>query len=196
MLDILTAHVSHETGNGARMFNYNFGGIKGPSERGLVARYGTTEFFDGKKTSIRAGFRAYRNLDEGAIDYVKFMRARYGTAVAEAERGDVDGFSAALKRRGYYTAPQDAYAAAMRAHVRQGVKGAPAAHAGEQTVQVRKGGSYLYGNELAGEALALDAGEVLLPTAAQVARVIDSVNSLSARILAPLDDDEAGDNFG
>ena len=30
MLDILTAHVAHETGNGDQMFGYNFGGIKGP----------------------------------------------------------------------------------------------------------------------------------------------------------------------
>lgn len=190
MLDILTAHVSHETANGERMFNYNFGGIKGPSERGLVARYGTTEFFDGKKTSIRAGFRAYRSLNEGAVDYVKFMRAGYGKAVAEAERGDVDGFSAALKRRGYYTAPQDAYAAAMRAHVRQGAHGAPSWQQADRGLQVRKGGGFLYGHELARESLALDGGTAMLPTAVEVARVIDSVSALSSRIAAPIEDEE------
>jgi hypothetical protein len=190
MLDILTAHVSHETGNGERMFNYNFGGIKGPSERGLVARYGTTEFFNGHKTSIRAGFRAYRSLDEGAVDYVKFMRAGYGKAVSQAESGDVDGFSAALKSRGYYTAPQDAYAAAMRAHVRQGAHGAASSKQAEPGFQVRKGGGFLYGHELASESLALDGGTAMLPTAVEVARVIDSVSALSSRIAAPLEDEE------
>ena len=113
-LDILTAHVSHETGRGERMFNYNFGGIKGVGPGGLTAKYKTHEYIDGDKVNTVDGFRAYRSIDEGAVDYLALMDKRYGSALDEAARGDVNGFAAALKRRRYYTAPLDGYAKALR----------------------------------------------------------------------------------
>lgn len=113
-LDILTAHASLETASGARMFNFNFGGIKGASPTGETARCKTHEIIDGKDVTIRDGFRAYRSLDDGAVDYVKLMHARFPGAVAEAERGNVDGFAHSLKASRYYTADEGAYAAALR----------------------------------------------------------------------------------
>ncbi|MBX3258184.1 MAG: glucosaminidase domain-containing protein [Labilithrix sp.] len=131
MLDVLTAHASLETGSGAKMYNYNFGGIKGAGPNGETARCRTKEVIDGREVEIRDGFRAYRSLDEGALDYVRLMRDRFGGAVARAEAGDVDGFARALKQARYYTADESKYASALRglAGVPDGAPG-PAVHAG------------------------------------------------------------------
>jgi hypothetical protein len=113
LLDILTAHASLETASGAKMFNFNFGGIKGQSASGETARYKTHEVIDGKDTVVRDGFRAYGSLDEGAADYVRLMRGRFGAAVSAAQGGNVDGFAHALKQAGYYTADEHTYASAL-----------------------------------------------------------------------------------
>ncbi|MBX3206268.1 MAG: glucosaminidase domain-containing protein [Labilithrix sp.] len=122
MLDVLTAHASLETGSGSRMYNYNFGGIKGAGPTGETARCLTREVEGGREIEIRDGFRAYRSLDEGAVDYVRLMRDRFGGAVARAEAGDVDGFAHALKQARYYTADESKYASALR-----GLAGVPEA---------------------------------------------------------------------
>lgn len=114
LLDVLTAHASLETGSGAQMYNFNFGGIKGASPSGETARMRTKEVIGGREIEIRDGFRSYRSLDEGALDYVRLMRDRFGTAVARAESGDVDGFAHALKQAHYYTADESKYASALR----------------------------------------------------------------------------------
>lgn len=115
LLDVLSAHASLETGGGDRMYNYNFGGIKGRGPSGETARCRTKEVVGGREIAIRDGFRAYRSLDEGAVDYVRLMRTRFGAAVARAEAGDVDGFAHALKQAQYYTADESKYASALRA---------------------------------------------------------------------------------
>ena len=114
LLDTLTAHASLETGSGAQMYNYNFGGIKGASPSGETARMRTKEVIDGREIEVRDGFRAYRSLDDGALDYVRLMRDRFGSAVSRAELGDVDGFAHALKQARYYTADESKYASALR----------------------------------------------------------------------------------
>lgn len=113
LLDTLTAHASLETGSGSQMYNYNFGGIKGRSPTGETARCRTKEVENGREIEIRDGFRAYRTLDDGALDYVRLMRDRFGGAVSRAEAGDLDGFAHALKKAAYYTADETKYAAAL-----------------------------------------------------------------------------------
>ncbi len=125
LLDTLTAHASLETASGAKMYNFNFGGIKGAGPHGEVARCRTKEVVNGREIEIRDGFRSYRSIDEGAVDYVKTMRAQFGSALAKAEAGDVNGFAHALKEKHYYTANEDAYASALRNL--SGVHEAPAA---------------------------------------------------------------------
>lgn len=122
-LDVLTAHASLETSSGSRMYNFNFGGIKGRSPAGDSATCKTHEVIDGKDVTIKDGFRAYRTLDEGAVDYLKVMRDRFPRAMQEAARGDVDGFAKALKQSHYYTADESAYAAGLR-----GLVGGPGTH--------------------------------------------------------------------
>lgn len=113
LLDVLTAHASLETASGAKMYNFNFGGIKGASPAGETARLRTREVIDGRELEIRDGFRSYRSLDEGALDYVRLMRDRFGGAVSRAEVGDLSGFSRALKQARYYTANETEYTGAL-----------------------------------------------------------------------------------
>ena len=110
LVDMLTAHASLETASGERMYNFNFGGIKGASASGNTAVCRTHEVLGGKDVVIKDGFRAYGSLDEGALDYVRTMKSRFGGALLPAARGDVNGFAGALKKAHYYTASEADYA--------------------------------------------------------------------------------------
>jgi flagellar protein FlgJ len=110
LVDVLTAHASLETASGDRMYNYNFAGIKGHSPSGTTAVCHTREVLDGKDVVIKDGFRAYGTIDEGALDYVRTMKAQFRGALGPAARGDVDGFASALKSAHYYTASETDYA--------------------------------------------------------------------------------------
>ena len=113
-LDVLTAQASLETASGSKMYNYNFGGIKGASASGATAMLRTHEVLNGKDVEIKDGFRAYQTIDEGATDYVRLMQKRFPGAMQQAEKGDTDGFAHALKKSGYYTADESAYASGLR----------------------------------------------------------------------------------
>ncbi len=114
LLDNLTAQASLETGGGAHMFNYNFGGIKSESPTGQTANCLTHEVVSGKELTVRQGFRAYGSIDAGAEDYVRVLRKNFGVALGKAELPDVAGFAHALKQAGYYTASESDYANALR----------------------------------------------------------------------------------
>lgn len=183
MLDVLTAQVSLETGRGERMYNFNFGGIKGQGPSGATARYRTTEIAaDGSELHITDGFRAYRSLQEGANDYLATLKSRYPTALAAAYRGDVDGFAQALKQRGYFTAHLDDYSAALRGLL----KTAPAGAAGTSRA--------LAVSEVAPPSFTLPSTPtegVVFATADVVSRVMDVVAAMSATVGAPIEEAEA-----
>lgn len=113
-LATLTAQWALETGRGSSMMNYNFGGIKGTSPSGLTVEYGTREGWGATETRIRARFRAYNTAAEGAEDYLSLLDRRYPNALAAARNGDPDGFVRQLKRGGYFTGNEDAYARSVR----------------------------------------------------------------------------------
>jgi hypothetical protein len=179
LLDVLTAHVSLETGRGSRMFNYNFGGIKGAGPSGQSARYLTREVdANGDDHHLVDGFRAYRSLTEGAGDYLRFLHTRYGAAFDAASRGDVDGFAGALKSRGYFTENVEPYAAALRS----------LAHADWSGSQLTSASS---ASALGSTSLvAPPDAATALPTSMAVERVLDAVASMTARLGAPLDPSE------
>jgi hypothetical protein len=106
---ILTAQWAHETGNGASMFNYNFGGIKGAGPEGLSVAQRTREGWGKSETTIVDNFRAYRTAEEGATDYVRLLVRRFPQAVEAARAGDPEGFVRGLKSRGYFTGNEAAY---------------------------------------------------------------------------------------
>jgi flagellum-specific peptidoglycan hydrolase FlgJ len=114
LLDTLTAQASLETAGGSKMYNYNFGGIKGVSPQGDTANYLTHEVIDGHNLTVSQGFRAYGSIDAGAEDYVRLLSHRYGAALSSANVGNVRGFAHALKQAGYYTASEDQYASALQ----------------------------------------------------------------------------------
>ncbi|MEI8257008.1 MAG: glucosaminidase domain-containing protein, partial [Deltaproteobacteria bacterium] len=113
-LDVLTAHVCHETGGGRSMFNHNFGGIKGVSPEGQTTVCGTQEYIQGHATSLRLGFRAYDSTESGASDYLGLLERRYAPALAAANRRDTEGFVHELHAGGYFSAPEADYARSMR----------------------------------------------------------------------------------
>ena len=113
-LDILTAQVCHETARGEKMYNFNFGGIKGAGPTGKTAACMTRECLDSGDVRIKQNFRAYDSLEQGAVDYLSMMKSRFSSAMSQAERGDVNGFAHALKESHYYTAPEAEYASSLR----------------------------------------------------------------------------------
>jgi hypothetical protein len=109
-LSILVGQWAHETGRGAAMLNYNFGGIKGSGPSGASTVYATHEGSGGSAVQIRDRFRAYDSPEQGASDYLSLLQRRYPDALQAAERGDPVGFVQALKARGYFTGDEAAYA--------------------------------------------------------------------------------------
>lgn len=183
MLDVLTAQISHETGRGEHLNNYNLGGIKGASPHGAVASYATREV-DAAGESHRTvdGFRAYGLLAEGANDYVKVMRTTFATALPAAAHGDAEGFAAALKQRGYFTAHLSDYAASLRALTRDpsatGRAGSAVAWAAMDTPSFSASLGALPEDP---------SGAAALPTSDVVLRVLDAMAAMSASIGAPID---------
>jgi hypothetical protein len=175
-LDVLTAQASLETGRGAQMYNYNFGGIKGQSPSGQTAHYMTREVQNGQSVHLQQGFRAYQSLDQGAVDYVTLMQTRFGSAMPAAERGDLNGFASALKGAGYYTAPETEYASALHAL---------APNLQNTTINNVSSETLVFPND----PFALqNTSNVNLPTVDAVSRVLDAVATSSARIASPIDE--------
>ena len=114
-LSLLAAQWAHETGRGASMFNYNFGGIKGRGPSGLSVQQRTTEGWGASRRRIVDRFRAYETAEQGAADYVRLLARRYPDAVGALEEGDATAFVRGLKSRGYFTGNEGAYARSVAA---------------------------------------------------------------------------------
>ncbi|MFZ5894354.1 MAG: glucosaminidase domain-containing protein [Myxococcota bacterium] len=106
---VLTAQWAHETGRGASMFNYNFGGIKGTGPSGLSVAQRTREGYGANEITITDRFRAYQTAEEGATDYVRLLTKRFPEAAEAARQGDPAAFVRGLKQRGYFTGEVGAY---------------------------------------------------------------------------------------
>ena len=131
---ILTAQWAHETGNGASMYNYNFGGIKGMGPSGLSVSQRTKEGFGATEHTITDRFRAYRTAEEGATDYVKLLTQRFPEAIKAAQNGDPAGFVTGLKQRGYFTGDASVYTRSVTSLTAQAMNkgyGAVGSHLGE-----------------------------------------------------------------
>ena len=114
---MLAAQSALETAGGKSMYGYNFGGIKGVGPGGLSHKLMTTEVENGKEKRLPQQFRAYGSLDEGASDYVNFIRQNYPEAYQRAIAGDVAGYAKALKQRGYYTQDEAKYLEGLRSRL-------------------------------------------------------------------------------
>ena len=182
LLDTLVAQVCTETASGARMHDYNFGGIKGQSSSGLTARVNTREILNGEEVRLKDSFRAYRTPVEGAIDYVAFLERRFPKAIEAAKNGDVDGYVGALKRGRYFTADETAYASAVRSHRDSTVRSIDPSE-----VRLPDAG---------GSAPLSIADELVLPpdgdfaTTAAVTRVLDAMNASMVSLARSGEEDE------
>jgi hypothetical protein len=178
---VLTAHVSLETASGRRMFNFNFGGIKGTSPEGATARYLTHEVVGGRRVKVEQSFRAYGSAEGGAADYLGLLRARFPDAARAADAGDARGFAERLGRAGYYTAPVSEYAAAI-----ERLAGAEAAGGGRPTG----------GGRVADAGAAPRAGEAAAPAGAplggaELGLLLDALSVAGAARIAAPDDESA-----
>ncbi len=112
-LSILLGQWAMETGHGKKMWNYNFGGIKGTSPEGLTTSYKTHEGYGDTRQAITDRFRAYSTAEEGAKDYVGLLARKYGDAIEAAKAGDPRDFVTALRAGGYFTGDPAAYTRAV-----------------------------------------------------------------------------------
>lgn len=118
---VLLAQWDFETGGGGKCIAHNLGGIKYTAGCGTdYACYATEEYVAGKPVLIHppdpgCRFRAYGSLEDGAADYLRQLRGRFGYAWPAVLAGDVVDFAHRLRQRGYYTAPEDVYARGLEA---------------------------------------------------------------------------------
>ena len=186
LLDTLSAQVCHETGWGKSMHNFNFGGLKGVSPDGVVARCRTKEVLQGREVSIRDGFRAYASAADGATDYLRYLETRHAGAIEAAGRGDVDGYVRALKQGHYFTASESAYAASLRGILRGGfddgdpaVPASPSVRSPIASMPPAFVSSLPYGAGIA------PLGADTLPTSETVTRMLDALRLSASNIAAP-----------
>ncbi|MCB9589019.1 MAG: glucosaminidase domain-containing protein [Polyangiaceae bacterium] len=112
-LSTLWAQWALETGRGRSMRGYNFGGIKGTAPGGGSAVLKTHEGYGDHRVAIQSRFRTYATPEAGAADYVRTLSERYPEATKAAASGDVHGFVAGLRKRGYFTADPNDYSRAI-----------------------------------------------------------------------------------
>jgi hypothetical protein len=136
---ILMAQSALETGRWKAIHCFNFGNIKSSDADGLdytfyacnelmpiamAKQYAAKSPDTAKITAIRndgkawiwfypdhpaSRFRAFKTLDEGALDYLGFLFKKYRSAWQSVVSGDPTQFSHQLKIHGYYTADEASY---------------------------------------------------------------------------------------
>lgn len=189
MLDVLSAQACNETGLGASMFNFNFGGIKGSSPQGMTARCKTTEILGGEEKHIVDGFRAYGSLTDGATDYVRFLEKRFPKAVEAAEKGDVSGFVGHLKAGHYFTADEGAYAGAVQRLLGATDDMAPGVTASSSVASKASFSGISSFGGLDGMS-GIGAGTGGFADTTAMSRVFDALSASSASIAAPMPDED------
>jgi len=113
-VSLILAQNSLETGHRKSMWNFNVGNITTDGK-------GEYNYFDDLTTSEQSSpghwekanlkYRAYPTLEEGVLDYLKFLSQskRYGSAWQHIINPNPEEYSKALKAAGYYTADEAPY---------------------------------------------------------------------------------------
>lgn len=120
---IVAAMAGHETGDGRTVAwreGWNFGNVTaGSTWTGPVIVGPDTEpNASGAYVPITQRFRKYGSLAEAASDLITLLSfTRYLAARDALFRGDAEGYAAALRAGGYFTAPLDAYAKGIAARL-------------------------------------------------------------------------------
>ena len=117
---ILYGQYALECGQGAACWNWNIGNVKvkrSQAEAGMafVMLPHTWEIENGVRRVYeppheQTWFRAYDTLAEAMVGHLAFLRRRYASGWSFVLAGDARGFVAAIKRGGYFTGDEVAYA--------------------------------------------------------------------------------------
>jgi type VI secretion system secreted protein VgrG len=101
----LIAQSALETGWGRHVKDNAYFGIKGKSEKGASTSFTTREVIDGKSVTIVDTFRAYKDFEEAADDYGRFLNTndRYKEALKYPD--DPINFVKEIAKAGYATDP-------------------------------------------------------------------------------------------
>jgi len=132
-VQLLTAQIALETGNGQALMGYNVGNFKSVQGAPGAITFQTFEYdAHGNRITVPAGaagawFRSWPSLEEGVAAYLSAMRTRWSAAWSYVLDGDTQGFAKTLHDHGYFTADPQQYAAGMIA------RGAPATKSDEDS---------------------------------------------------------------
>lgn len=113
-LAVLLAQIALETANGKSCICFNVGNFKrGCSENYCTFR--TTEWQGNPPAPVAqdCDFSAWPSLQIGCQYYLHALASHWPEAWSAAVAGDAQAFAAGLRQRGYYTAPEAAYAAGV-----------------------------------------------------------------------------------
>jgi len=101
---VLLAQAAHESGWGRYVKGNAFFGIKGKSPSGNSTAFKTTEVIAGRTLSLVDSFRAYKDFEEAADDYGRFLNEnpRYKGCFTAS---DPEKFVEILAKSGYATDP-------------------------------------------------------------------------------------------
>lgn len=104
-VSVLIAQAALESGWGRHVKGNAYFGIKAHGTKGATTQFNTTEFVNGKATSLSDSFRAYANFKEAAEDYGKFLTSNPRYKAAFAYTNDPLKFAEQLHLAGYATDP-------------------------------------------------------------------------------------------
>lgn len=107
------AHCAFEHGRGTKLFGNNLGHITTTGAwRGPTCVKSFTHKVSANPnrwTSSSQTFRVHPTLEAGAVDYWKLMDAQYPHVMIACDRGDSLAAARELRRRNYFTGPEDRY---------------------------------------------------------------------------------------
>lgn len=112
-VSVLIAQAALESGWGRDVKGNAYFGIKSHGTSGATTQFKTTEFINGKATSLSDSFRAYASFKEAAEDYGRFLTTNPRYKAAFFHTSDPLKFADQLQIAGYATDPR--YAAKLKA---------------------------------------------------------------------------------
>jgi peptidoglycan hydrolase FlgJ len=116
-VSVLIAQAALESSWGRSVKNNAYFGIKGKSESGNSSTFTTHEYVGGKYVEVQAKFRAYKDFDESADDYGRFLKTNKRYAACFLIAQDPEKFVDALAKAGYATDPS--YALKIKGVIRR-----------------------------------------------------------------------------
>lgn len=111
-VSVILAQSALESGWGKHVVNNAYFGIKGKSASGNSTTFQTTEVIGGKVIHLKDQFRAYRDYEESADDYGRFLNENQRYRGAFAFKSNSSNFIDEIARVGYATDPH--YAASLK----------------------------------------------------------------------------------